>query len=201
MQYHSFTRISACVALLFHPFKAIFLSPSTMAFFTVITVGDCLFHQTYQFPHHPRVWPLVQIAVTIKSSIPSLRIFTIWRVAGWQQPMRRPPLLRIQNGPPFIIDRLSPGGGSRGGVFHEFSNIYTPPPKPPQIRECQIDTSPHGRNRGVGARAHARVIPNLRVGVGVLSLERVRCDTGTVITHGKRQSILYAEHPQRAPPP
>ena len=32
----------------------------------------------------------------------------------------------IQNGPPFIIDSSSPGGGLLGGVFHKFSDIYTP---------------------------------------------------------------------------
>ena len=35
---------------------------------------------------------------------------------------------------------------------------------------------------------------------GGLSLERVRCDTWTVTPHRKRQSILHAEHPRRAPP-
>ena len=100
-----------------------------MAFFTVATVGDCLLHRTCRFPYHPQLWPLVRIAVTISNSIPSHCIFTIWRVAGWQRSVRRPPRTRMQNGPPFIIDHSSPGGGSRGGVFHKWSNIYTPHPK------------------------------------------------------------------------
>ena len=75
------------------------------------------------------MWPVVGIAVTIGNSIPSLRIFTIWRVSGWQRSMRRPPRTRMKNGPPFIIDRSSPGGISRVGVFHKFSNMYTPLPK------------------------------------------------------------------------
>ena len=75
------------------------------------------------------MWPLVRISVTVGNSIPSHIIFTIWRVTGWQRSMRRPPRMRTQNGPPFIIDRSSPGGGSRGGVFHKCSNIYTPHPK------------------------------------------------------------------------
>ena len=104
-----------------------FLSPRTMAFFTITPVGDYLFHRNYIFPYRPRVWPLVQIAVTIGNSIPSLRTFLIWRVAGWQRSMRRPPQMGMQNGQPFIIDRSSPGGGSRGGVFHKCSDIYTPP--------------------------------------------------------------------------
>ena len=37
--------------------------------------------------------------------------------------------MRIQNGPPIIIDSLSPGGILQEGVFHKFSNIYTPHPK------------------------------------------------------------------------
>ena len=45
-------------------------------------------------------------------------------MAGWQRSTRRPPQMRMQNRPPFIIDRLSPGVGSQGGVFHKCSNIY-----------------------------------------------------------------------------
>ena len=48
---------------------------------------------------------------------------------------------------------------------------------------------------------HAQVIPNWGVGVGVLSLECVRRDTGTVTNHRKKLSLLHAEHPRRAPPP
>ena len=44
------------------------------------------------------------------------------------------------------------------------------------------------------------MILNWGVGVGGLSFERVRCDTGTVTPDGKLQSILHVEHPQRAPP-
>ena len=99
------------------------------SFFTVTTVNDCLFHQTFRVPHRPRVWPLVWIAVTNGNSIPSLRIFTIWQVAGFQRSMRRPPRIIMQNGPPFIIDTSSPGCGSWGGVFHKCSDIYKPPTK------------------------------------------------------------------------
>ena len=98
-------------------------------FFTVTTVDYCLFHGIYRFSYRPWVWSLVQIAVTIGNSIPSLCIFTIWPVVVWQRSMRRPPRMRTKNGPPFIIDRSSPGGGSRGGVFHRCSDIYTPPPQ------------------------------------------------------------------------
>ena len=49
-------------------------------------------------------------------------------------------------------------------------------------------------------RVHAQVIPNWGVGVGVLSLERVHYYTGTATPHGKRQSILHAEHPRCVPP-
>ena len=73
------------------------------------------------------MWPLVRIAVTIGNSIPSLRIVAIWRVTGWHNSTRRPPRMRIQNRPPFIIDRSSPGGGSWGNwlVSSEMS-----PPRP-----------------------------------------------------------------------
>ena len=98
-------------------------------FFTVTTVDDWPFRRTYWFPHHPQVWPVVRIAVTIGNSIPSLRIFTILQVAVWQRSMRRLPQMRMKNGPPFIIDNSSPGGVSREGVFHKCSDIYTPHPK------------------------------------------------------------------------
>ena len=96
-----------------------------MDFFTITTLIDCIFHRIYQIPFHQRVWPLVQITVTIGNSIPSLCIFTIWRVAGWQRSIRRHTWIRIQNGPPLIINRSSPGGGLRGGVFQKCSDIYT----------------------------------------------------------------------------
>ena len=61
-----------------------------MDFFTVTTVDDWLFHSNF-LPYHPRVWPVVQIAVIIGNSNPSLRIFTICRVVGWKRSIRRPP--------------------------------------------------------------------------------------------------------------
>ena len=67
-------------------------------------------NRTYQFPHCPRMWQLVRIVLNIWNSISSLCIFTIWRVAGWQQSMRRPPWMRMQNRLPFIINRSYPGG-------------------------------------------------------------------------------------------
>ena len=83
MQYHSFTWILVHIVCLFQLFKAkIFSLEGQWPFLTVTTIDDCLFHGTYRFTHCPRVGPLVRIAVTIGNSIPSLRIFTIWRVAG-----------------------------------------------------------------------------------------------------------------------
>ena len=137
MQYYSNTWIWVRIVLFFILSWQVFLSPRTMDFFTVTTVNNCLFHQTYWFTYCPRVWPIVHIAVTIGNSISSLCVFTMWQVAGWQRSMRKPPHIRMQNGPPFTIDRSSPGGDLRGGVFHKCSNIYIPPhPKPPQIRGC-----------------------------------------------------------------
>ena len=108
------------------------VSPSTMAPFSVTAADAFLFHGIYQFPHLPRVWPLVRIAVTIGNSIPSLSIFTIWRVAGWQRSMRRPPWTTIQNGPPFIIESLvSRRRLARGSVPQMFRYIYAQPQKRP----------------------------------------------------------------------
>ena len=94
-------------------------------FFTVTNVEDFLFRRTYRFPYRPHV----RIVFTIGNSVPSRRIFTIWHVAVWQRSMRRPLRVRMINRPPFVINRLSLGGGSRGGVFQKCSDIYTPPPQ------------------------------------------------------------------------
>ena len=37
------------------------------------------------------MWPVIRIAVIIGNPNPSLYIFSIWRVAGWQRSIRRPP--------------------------------------------------------------------------------------------------------------
>ena len=100
-----------------------------MALFQRYYHRQLTFPSTYIFPYHPWVWHVVRIAVTISNSIPSLRVFTMWRVAGWQRSTRRPPRMRMQNRPPFIIDRSSPGGVSREVVFYKCSDIYTPHPK------------------------------------------------------------------------
>ena len=139
IQYHSFTRIWVRIVFLFNLFKASFLClQGQWPFFTVTTVDACLCHGIYWFPHFPQVWPLLWISVTVGNSIPSLRIFTIWRVEGWQRSMWKPPQMSIQNGPLFIIYSSSPRGGSRWGVFHKCSDINTPPPPhpPPHIGGC-----------------------------------------------------------------
>ena len=71
-----------------------------------------------------------------------------------------------------------------------------PTPKPHHIRGCWTNTSPHGRSRSVGARAQARVIPDWGMGVVVLSLECVLCDTGTATPCQRRLCILHAERPR-----
>ena len=187
------------------PFSSIqgkfFLSPRTMEFFTVTTVKGCIFHRNYQFPYHPRVWPLVWIAITIGNSIPSLRIFTIWRVKGWQRSMRRPPWMRMKNGPPFIIDTLvSRGRHARGGVPQIIWYIYAPPQNRPKSGDAK-HILPLTGDAAALAGAHARVIPNWGVGVGVLYLERVHWNTGTVKSHRRRLCILHAEYTQHATPP
>ena len=45
----------------------------------------------FWLPYHPSVWPIVQITVIIGHSNPSLCIFAIWQVTGWQWSIRRPP--------------------------------------------------------------------------------------------------------------
>ena len=57
------------------------LTPSMMDSFT----------KTIWQPYHPWVWPVVLITVMIGHSNPSLFIFAIWRVAGWQRSIKRPP--------------------------------------------------------------------------------------------------------------
>ena len=138
-QYHSFNRIWFRICFHFSSFqgKFFFLQRkwpfSTVT--TVTTVNYCLFHRTYWFLYCPQVWPLVRIVVTIGNSIPSLSIFTIRQVAGWQRSTRKPPQLRMQNGPTFIINFSLLGGGSRGGVFHKCSDIYTLPPQTSPYQE------------------------------------------------------------------
>ena len=128
MQYHSFTWIWDRIVFFYHSLKAIFFSfQGQRPFSTVTTVDDFIFHGIFRFPHRPRVWPLVWIAVTIRNSIPHLRIFTIRKVVGWQRSMMRPPQMRMQNGPPFIINCSSSRSSSGGVVFHKCSDIYKPP--------------------------------------------------------------------------
>ena len=129
MQYHSCTRIWVRIIFLLHTFKATFFSPRKMDFF-----------QRYHcwrltFPSNLSVY-LSPTSVTCRSDFchhrkfnPKPCILTIWRVAGCQWFMRTPPQMRMQYGPPLIIDNSSPGGVSQEGVFHKCSDIYTPNPK------------------------------------------------------------------------
>ena len=181
MQYHSFNRIWVCISSLLHPFKQVFFLQGQWPFFTVTTVEDCLFHQTYWFYHHPQVWPLVWIAFTIVNSIPSLRIFTIWWVSVWQRSMRRPKPNENVKLTTIHHRSLSPRGRlASGSVPQIIRYIYALPQNLPRSGNCQTDTSPHKKHRSVGARTNVLLIPDWGVGVFVLSLELVRCDTGTV---------------------
>ena len=99
------------------------------------------------------------------------------------------------NGPPFITDRSSPWGGSRGGVFHKCSDIYTPHPKTAPY-QGMLNIYFLSRETPRPWRVHVCLSDPLLGGGGwVLSPERVRCDTGTATPHAKQQSILHAEHP------
>ena len=87
----------------------------------------------------------------------------------------------------------------RGSVPKMIRYIDTHPQKLPRSRDAKHIIPLTGDAESL-ARAHARVIPYWGVGVGVLSLEHVHCDTGKVKYHQKRQSILHVEHPRRALP-
>ena len=78
--------------------------------------------------------------------------------------------------------------------------IYAPPQNRPRSGDVKQIPPLTGYTAAL-ARAHARGILNWGAGFGVLYLERVRCETGTVTPHQKRLCILHAEHPRRAPPP
>ena len=89
---------------------------------------------------------------------------------------------------------------ARGSVPQILQYIYAPP----QNRLRSGDSKqilPLTEAAAALAREHARGIPDWDVGVRVLSLERVHCNTGTVTPHRKRQIILHAEHTRRAPTP
>ena len=176
-----------------------FLSPRTMDLFHLYHPRQLSFPSNLLIPYCLRVRPLVWIDVTIGNSIPSVCIFTIWRVAGWKRSMRRPPQIIMQNGPPFIIARSSEGGGLQGGVFNKFSNIYSPPTQKRPSSGDDKHILPLTGDAVALARAHAWLIPDWGVGVRVLSLESVCCNKGIATTHQKRLFILHAEHPRRAP--
>ena len=90
---------------------------------------------------------------------------------------------------------------ARGNVPQMLQYIYAPTPPNCPISGDTKQILPLTRDSAELARAHARLIPSWGVGVGVLSLERVLCNTETVTPHGKLQIILHTEHPRCAPPP
>ena len=115
--------------------------------------------------------------------------------------MRRPPRTIMQNVPPFITNRSSPGGGLRGGVFHKCSDIYTPHPKTAPY-QGMLNIYFLSRETPRPWRVHVCLSDPLLGGGGwVLSPERVRCNTGTVTPHRRRLCVLNAEHPQCSLPP
>ena len=132
MQYHSFTRIWVFIAFLFHPFKASFylskenglfslLPPSAIAF----SVKLIYFLIIHKWDHSFRL----RLPLAIQS-----QDFVFSPFGGWQggsSPWGGQNQIRMQNRQPLIIDRSSPGGGSRGVVLHKWSNIYAPPQNRP----------------------------------------------------------------------
>ena len=202
MQYHSFTRIWVRILFLFHPFKESFFPlQGQRTFSAVMTVDNCLFHQTYRIPYQPRVLPLVWIAVHIGNSIPSFCIFTFWRVAGWRRSMRRPPWMRMKNVPPIIIDCLFPGGGLRGGVFHKCSNIYVPHPKTAPDQGMLNRYFPSWETPQRWSTLPCPSYPRfLDRGCCIFSW-MCSLQHGDSNTPRKNIFILHEKHPQFAPPP
>ena len=185
----------------FLSFQGKFFFPRSMAFFTITTVNDCVFHQTYQFTYCSQVWQILWIAVNIGNSISSLCISPFGGWQGCSCPWGGIPEQEwnMDRHPSSII---CPQQAAREGECSRNDPIYIrPPPKPPKIRGCYTDIFPHRRRRGVGARAHAWVIPDWGVGVGGVSLERIRCDTGTVTPHRKHKIYYMRNIPDARRPP
>ena len=89
------------------------------------------------------------------------------------------------------------GRFARGSVPQMLCYIY--PPSPPDRGVLNR----YFPSQDTPQRWRARILERSPVGgVGLrgLSLERVRCDMGTLQPHGKRQIVFYADHPRRAAP-
>ena len=114
--------------------------------------------------------------------------------------MRRPPRMIMQNGPPFIIDSLSPGGVLQGGVFQKFSNIYTTHPKTAPYQGMLNRYFP---SRETPRRWRALSYPSdLRLEGGGWDVVSLTCmlQHRDSTPHQKLLCILHAEHPLHAPP-
>ena len=91
MQYPSFTRIWVGIFFLLSSIKVSFFLTKDIGFFHRYLRWRLTFHWGFLLSYHQWVWPVVQIAVIVGNSNPSLFIFSIWQVAGWQRSIRMPP--------------------------------------------------------------------------------------------------------------
>ena len=136
-----------------------------MDFLSIITVNDRMLHGFYWFPHLPQVSPLVHIAVPIGNSIPSLRIFTMWRVAGVAADNKEASPNENEKLTAIHRRSLVPRGRlARGGIPQMLQYIYAPSPPdrgmlnrylpsqymPQRLRVCARPSNPWwGRGGGV----------------------------------------------------
>ena len=167
--YHSFTRIWVRIVFVFHPVKASFFSPRTMAFFIITTVDNWLFHRTYWFPYHPWVWPLVRIAVPVGNSIPSLGLFTVYGWQGGSSTWGGLPEWECKTDHHSLLIAC-PHGAARERECSTNDPIYTTHPKTAPYQNMLNRYFP---SQETPQRWHARPCPrDPRLGVGVVSWTR-----------------------------
>ena len=130
MQYDSFTRIWVCIVFLFfNLLRQVFLSKDN-GFFSLLPLSTIDFSIKIVGFFITQECDLSYGSLSLLAIHSQASVFSPFGgVAGWKRSTRKPPWTRMQYGPPFIIDRLSPGGVLREGAFHKFFDIYTPHPK------------------------------------------------------------------------
>ena len=151
MQNNSYTIIRVSIVFLFNSFKAMFFLQGKLIFFTVTNVDEWIFHQTYQFPYHPRVWPVVRIAVTIRNLIP---IHFLYHLVGDMLSAVQEKDFPNKNAKRTTIHHRSlvPWGVSREGVFHKCFDLPMSHPKNTSDQGMLTYNFPRGRRHSVWAR-------------------------------------------------
>ena len=137
IQYHSFTRILVRVVFLFHPFKASFFSPRTLALF------QCYHRRRLTFPSNLSI-SLSPTSVTCHSDrcyhqkfnpkplyfhhLGGGRVAAVHEEASPKENTKRTTIYHKS-----LVPR---GRLTRGGASQMLQYIYAPPPKLPQTRGC-----------------------------------------------------------------